>query len=179
MVNLYTPRLLLRPWRPEDAEPFAAMNADPEVMEHFPACLTQAESDALMERIRHFMTTNGWGLWAVELPGQASFIGYCGLQPVPFEAPFTPAVEIGWRLARPYWGKGFAYEAAQAVMTFGFDTLKLAEIVSFTIPANVRSWQLMERLDMTRNPADDFDHPRLPVGHPMRPHVLYRQKRIR
>lgn len=174
---LSTQRLLLRPWRAEDAAPFAALNADLEVMRHFPARLSRLESDALIERIVYHMETNGWGLWAIEAPNVAPFIGFCGLWTVSFEAPFTPAIEIGWRLARPYWHKGYAFEAAQAAMNFGFETLGLDEIVSFTIPANVRSWRLMERLGMTHNPADDFLHPRLPEGHPMRPHVLYRKTR--
>lgn len=177
MTELYTPRLLLRPWKPEDAEPFAAMNADLEVMEHFPGCLSRIESEAMIERMVHHMRTKGWGLWAIEAPGVAPLIGFCGLWTVSFEAPFTPAVEIGWRLARPYWGHGYAFEAATAAMNFGFDALNLQEIVSFTIPANIRSWRLMERIGMTHNPADDFDHPRLPEGHPMRRHVLYRKTR--
>lgn len=174
-VTLRTQRLLLRPWQDGDAVPFAALNADPAVMEYYPARLTRAESDAQMGRIMEHIITNGWGLWAVELPGIAPFIGYCGLWPVTFDAPFTTAVEIGWRLARPYWGQSYAFEAANAALTFGFGTLGLAEIVSFTIPANLRSQRLMQRLDMTRNPADDFEHPKLPPGHPMRPHVLYRK----
>ena len=175
-VTLQTQRLLLRPWQAGDAVPFAALNADPEVMEFYPALLTRAESDAQIERLAQHIITSGWGLWAVELPGVAPFIGYCGLWPVAFDAPFTPAVEISWRLARPYWGQRFAFEAAKAAMTFGFDTLKLEEIVSFTIPANVRSQRLMQRLNMTHDPADDFEHPKLPHGHPMRPHVLYRKR---
>ncbi|WP_080058518.1 GNAT family N-acetyltransferase [Spirosoma aerolatum] len=177
MVQLHTQRLLLRPWQSADAELFAAMNADSAVMEHFPACLTRAESDAMIERISNHMTTKGWGLWALEAPTLAPFIGFCGLWTVSFDAPFTPAVEIGWRLARPFWDNGYAFEAAQAALAFGLDTLGLPEIVSFTIPANVRSWRLMERLGMTHNPIDDFDHPRLPEGHPMRRHVLYRKQR--
>lgn len=174
-VTLRTQRLLLRPWQDGDAVPFAATNADPAVMEHYPARLTRAESGAQLERIAEHITTNGWGLWAVESPGIAPFMGYCGLWPVTFDAPFTPAVEISWRLARPYWGKSYAFEAANTVLTFGFGTLGLAEIVSFTIPANLRSQRLMQRLGMVRNPADDFEHPKLPPGHPMRPHVLYRK----
>lgn len=176
--SIQTPRLILRAWRSDDARPFADMNTDQEVMHHFPAHLTRAESDAMIDRIMQHFVTKGWGLWAVEIPELSSFIGYCGLQTVTFGASFTPAVEIGWRLARPYWGNGFALEAAQAAMNFGFSTLKLDEIVSFTIPANVRSWRLMERLGMTHNPADDFEHPKLPEGHPMRHHMLYRKENI-
>ena len=116
----------------------------------------------------------GWGVWAIELPEVAPFIGYCGLKNVPFSAPFTPAVEICWRLARPYWGKGYAYEAATVAMNVGFNELGLAELVSFTIPANARSKRLMQRIGMSRDQAGDFEHPLLPEGHPMRPHVLYR-----
>lgn len=174
-VALRTQRLLLRPWQDGDAVPFAVLNADPAVMEHYPARLTRAESDAQLERIAEHITTNAWGLWAVELLGVAPFVGYCGLWPVAFDAPFTPAIEIGWRLARPYWGQRYAVEAANTVLTFGFGTLGLAEIVSFTIPANLRSQRLMQRLGMVRNPADDFEHPKLPPEHPMRPHVLYRK----
>lgn len=175
--SLQTQRLLLRSWQEHDAEPFAAMNADPDVMQHYPACLTRTESDAQMTRFAEHLNTHGWGLWAVEIPNVTPFIGYCGLLPVTFDAPFTPAVEIGWRLARPYWGQRYAFEAASACMAFGFDTLALDEIVSFTIPANARSWRLMERLGMIRNPADDFEHPNLPRGHPMRRHRLYRKNR--
>ena len=174
-VTLRTQQLLLRPWQESDALPFATLNADPVVMEHYPAQLTRAESDAQMERLAGHITSNGWGLWAVTLPGTAPFIGYCGLWPVMFDAPFTPAVEIGWRFAWPYWGKGYAFEAAQAAMAFGFGTLALDEIVSFKIPANFRSQRLMQRLNMAHNPADDFEHPTLPQGHPMRLHVLYRK----
>lgn len=153
------------------------MNADPDVMQHFPACLNRAESDALIERINRHFSATGWGLWALEMPEIASFIGFCGLQTVSFNAHFTPAVEIGWRLARPYWGQGYAFEAAQAALAFGFDVLQLPEIVSFTIPANTRSWQLMQRLKMTHNLADDFEHPGLPQRHSMRYHLLYRKRK--
>lgn len=174
--TISTKRLILRAWRANDAAPFAALNADPEVMQHFPALLTRAESDAMIDRIVQHFATNGWGLWAIEMPDVVPFIGFCGLQRVSFDTPFTPAVEIGWRLARPYWGSGYAFEAAQAAINVGFASLTLAEIVSFTIPANVRSWQLMQRLGMTHNPADDFEHPKLPEGHPMRHHMLYRKR---
>jgi RimJ/RimL family protein N-acetyltransferase len=121
--------------------------------------------------------TSGYGLWAVEAPGEAEFIGYVGLALATFEARFTPAVEVGWRLARDYWGRGFATEAARAAVADGFDRVGLEEIVSFTVPANERSWRVMDRLGMTHDPADDFDHPRLPVGHHLRRHVLYRLRR--
>lgn len=171
---LTTHRLLLRTWRPEDAESFARLNADPFVMEHFPAPLTRSESDSLMQRINAHFNTHGWGLWAIEVPGTVPFIGFCGLLQVSFDAHFTPAIEIGWRLARPYWGQGYAFEAARAAMSCGFQTLNLPEIVSFTTPTNIRSWQLMQRLGMSRHPDDDFEHPLLPISHPLRLHHLYR-----
>ena len=172
--SLRTTRLLLRPWRDEDHEPFAAMNADPEVMEHFPARLTPAESAAMVERIHAGFRAHGYGLWALEVADSGEFIGYTGLQPVSFEAHFTPAVEIGWRLARPAWGYGYATEAARAALAFGFDQAGLREVVSFTTPTNLRSQAVMRRIGMTNDPADDFDHPRLPAGHRLRWHTLYR-----
>jgi|SRR5579864_491853 len=175
--SLRTERLLLRRWRPADREPFAGLNADPEVMEHFPSVLERAESDAFADRIEAAFESLGYGLWAVEVPGDAEFIGYTGLALHTFEARFTPAVEIGWRLARGYWGRGYATEAARAAVADGFARAGLDEIVSFTSPLNRRSVRVMERLCMTRDPADDFDHPRVPVGHPLRRHVLYRLRR--
>lgn len=175
--EIRTPRLILRRWRPEDLEPFAALNADPVVMEHFPSTLSREESDAFARRIEDHFDRYGFGLWALEIPGVAPFAGFVGLSVPGFEAHFTPCVEIGWRLAAGSWGKGYATEAARAVLAFGFERLSLAEIVSFTAPANERSRRVMERIGMTRNPADDFDHPRLPEGHPLRRHVLYRVAR--
>ncbi len=176
--TLQTPRLLLRPWRDEDLAPFAAMNADPRVMEFFPKPLDRAESDAAVARIREHFARHGFGLWAVEVPGVAGFIGFVGLVMQRFEAHFTPCVEIGWRLAVEHWGRGYATEAARAALDFGFANLDFDEIVSFTTPANVRSRAVMERIGMTRSPEDDFDHPVLPEGHPLRRHVLYRAKRL-
>jgi ribosomal-protein-alanine N-acetyltransferase len=169
--------LLLRGWREDDRAPFAALNADPEVMQHFPATLSRAESDALVDRIDAMFAEHGFGLWAVEVRASGEFIGFVGLAAWDFEAHFTPAVEVGWRLARSSWGHGYATEAAREAVTFGFDEAGLDEIVSFTSPGNTRSRAVMERLGMTRDPADDFDHPRLPVGHPLRRHVLYRLPR--
>jgi RimJ/RimL family protein N-acetyltransferase len=146
-------------------------------MEFFSSVLNREESDALADRIEAGFSSLGYGIWAVELPGEADFIGYVGLALQGFEAHFTPAVEVGWRLARNYWGRGFASEAARAAITDGFDRVALDEIVSFTVPANVRSTRVMERLGMTHDPADDFDHPRFPVGHRLRRHVLYRLRR--
>ena len=177
--TLTTPRLLLRQWRDEDAEPFAAMSADPEVMRFFPKLLTPEESDGLMENQGLLLELRGWGLWAVEVVGGAPFVGFVGLAEPQFEARFTPCVEVGWRLAREHWGHGYATEAARAAVAFGFDELALDEIVALTTPANVRSRRVMEKLGMTRAPADDFEHPLVPVGHQIRPHVLYRLSRAR
>jgi ribosomal-protein-alanine N-acetyltransferase len=173
-MQLATERLLLRAWCSEDLEPFAALNADPRVMEFFPSVLPRGESDALADRIARHLDEHGWGLWAVEFSGIAPFAGYLGLAVPRFEAHFTPCVEIGWRLAHQHWGQGYAIEGARAVLSFGFETLRLSEIVSFTVPANLRSRRVMERLGMTRDPADDFDHPGVPLEHPLRRHVLYR-----
>ncbi len=174
MTSLVTERLVLRPWRPADRAPFAALNADPAVMEHFPAPLTGEESDAMIARAEAHLDQHGFGPWAVEVRGGAPVIGFVGLVVPRFTAHFTPCVEIGWRLARAHWGHGYATEAARAALAFGFGTVGLAEIVSFTVPANVRSIAVMERLGMTRDPAGDFEHPNLPEGHPLRRHVLYR-----
>jgi RimJ/RimL family protein N-acetyltransferase len=176
-LELATARTRLRRWRPEDREPFAALNADPEVMRHYPAVLSRAESDDLAGRIEEHFAHHGFGLWALELPGVAPFAGCVGLSVPRFEAAFTPCVEIGWRLARAYWGHGYVTEAASAALTFGFEPLGLPEIVSFTVPDNIRSRRVMERIGMTHDPGDDFDHPLLPEGHPLRAHVLYRKSR--
>jgi RimJ/RimL family protein N-acetyltransferase len=169
-----TGRLILRPWRDEDLPAFAAMNADPKVMEFFPKPLDCAESDAAAARIRDHFARRGFGLWAVEVPGIADFIGFVGLSVPTFETHFTPCVEIGWRLAYEHWGRGFATEAARAALDFGFRHLALDEIVSFAVTANLRSRRVMERIGMTHSPTDDFDHPALSEGHPLRRHVLYR-----
>lgn len=175
--RLQTERLLLRDWRDEDLPAFAALNADPAVMEHFPKVLERAESDELARKIRASLATSRFGWWALEVPGVTPFAGFVGLFSPTFEAHFTPAVEIGWRLARTAWGHGFATEAARAALAYGFDVLGLAEIVSMTVPANTRSRHVMEKLGMTRALEDDFDHPRVPEGHPLRRHVLYRLRR--
>lgn len=174
-----TDRLLLRQWQDEDLPLFAALNADQEVMRHFPAPLSTEESDALAGRIRLSLEEDGWGLWAVEVRRgpRTGFAGFTGLAAPRFEAHFTPAVEVGWRLARWAWGFGYATEAARAALRVGFDELHLDEIVSFTATGNERSRSVMRRLGMTHRPADDFDHPALPVGHPLRRHVLYRLPR--
>ena len=175
-TSLRTDRLLLRRWRPEDRAPFAALNADPEVMEHFPARLTRAESDAFVDRIEAGFAEHGFGLWAVEVQATGEFIGFTGLAVPSFEAPFTPAVEIGWRLARPAWGHGYASEAAGRALDAAFTTYGLAEVVSFTSVTNVRSQAVMRRIGMTHDPADDFGHPRLPPDHRLHRHVLWRIK---
>jgi RimJ/RimL family protein N-acetyltransferase len=174
--SLKTPRLILRQWRDADLAPFAALNASPAVMRFMSRALDREASDALARRIHAQIDETGYGLFAVEAPGVAPFIGFTGLSVPPFEAHFTPCIEIGWRLARAFWGFGYATEAATAVLAFAFDTLRLPEIVSFTTAGNQRSRAVMERLGMTRDPADDFDHPALPEDHPLRPHVLYRSK---
>ncbi|HET7029272.1 MAG TPA: GNAT family N-acetyltransferase [Candidatus Limnocylindrales bacterium] len=177
--RIRTERLLLREWRESDREPFAAMNADPEVMRFMSRALDRPDSEAMIERIEAHWAADGYGLWAVERADDGSFIGFVGLAAPAFEASFTPCLEVGWRLARSAWGHGFATEAARAALRFGFDTLDLAEIVSFTTVANLRSRAVMERVGMTRDPADDFDHPNLPADHPIRRHVLYRLSRER
>lgn len=172
-----TPRLLLRPWRDEDLAPFAALNADPVVMAHFPATLSREESDAVAARIRRGFEERGWGLWAVAVPGEVDFAGFVGLSVPAFSAHFTPCVEIGWRLARAFQGRGIATEAARAALRYGFEAVGLQEIVSFTATVNEPSRRVMEKLGMRRDPAEDFDHPVLPEGHRLRRHVLYRLPR--
>jgi RimJ/RimL family protein N-acetyltransferase len=175
--TIRTARLILRRWRDADLAPFAELNADPEVMAHMPTMYDRQTSDAIVARYRAHFDEHGFGLWALEVPGVSDFIGYTGLLVPRFTAHFTPCVEVGWRLARSAWGHGYATEAAQAAIALGFETFGLREIVSFTVPANRRSRAVMERLGMTRNPADDFDHPALPPGDRLRPHVLYRLSR--
>ncbi|MCC7078928.1 MAG: GNAT family N-acetyltransferase [Acidimicrobiia bacterium] len=172
-----TARLVLRRWREDDLEPFAALNADPEVTRFLPAPLDRAASDALARRADALFDEVGYGLWAIEVPGVAAFVGFTGLNPVSFEASFTPAVEVGWRLTRGHWGKGYATEAARVALDHGFREVGMDEIVSFTTPGNTRSQQVMRRIGLRRDPHGDFDHPRLPAGDPLRPHVLYRGAR--
>lgn len=174
MTTLRTPRLLLRPWRDKDLAPFAALNADPEVRRWFAGTLTREDSDAQATRLQEHIATHGFGFWAVEAPGTAPFIGFVGLQHVTFAAPFAPAVEIGWRLARAHWGMGYATEAARAALAHAFGPLGLPEVVSFAVPGNLASRRVMERIGMTHDPEGDFDHPVLREGHPLRRHALYR-----
>jgi RimJ/RimL family protein N-acetyltransferase len=177
MATLTTERLVLRRWQPADRPVFAQMNADSRVMEFFPSALSRPESDLLVERIESQFRQNGFGLCAAELRRDRSFIGYIGLAVPAFEAAFMPCVEIGWRLAAEYWGQGFATEGAREVMRYAFEEMGLDALVSFTVPANVRSRRVMTKLAMTHDPAEDFDHPNLPEGNPLRRHVLYRLRR--
>jgi RimJ/RimL family protein N-acetyltransferase len=176
-IALRTPRLLLRQWRDDDYEPFAAMSADPEVMELLLGPYDRAKSDFWVDWARNYWREHDHGQFVIELPGEASFVGIVGLNRIAFDAHFTPAVEADWRLMRRYWGRGIAYEAARAVIEDGFCRLRLGEIVAITTPANRRSWRLMERLGMVRDIVGDFDHPRVPVGHRLVRHVLYRLRR--
>lgn len=174
MTDLTTPRLWLRQWRASDREPFARLNADPVVMEFMAGCLRRTDSDAFVRKATAEIAHQGWGLWAVESRASAAFIGFVGLRPPSFEAHFTPCVEIGWRLERTSWGKGFATEAGLECLRFAFEALALPEVVSFTVPANLRSRAVMERLGMTQVVDGDFDHPRMPAERRLRRHVLYR-----
>lgn len=173
-MELRTERLVLRRFDDADRAPFAAMNADPRVMEHFVAPLRPAESDAFLDRIESRFSEVGYSLWAVEVIGGPGFVGFTGLWDATFDAPFTPAVEVGWRLAAHAWGNGYATEAAIAAIDDGFTRVGLEEILSFTAARNQRSRALMERLGLQHAPGHDFDHPACPEGHPVRPHVLYR-----
>jgi 3-dehydroquinate dehydratase/shikimate dehydrogenase len=172
--TITTERLILRPWREEDLDSLARLNADSRVMEFFLNSLTREESAARMEVYTQHIQDHGWGLWAVSVPNISDFIGWIGLWPIGFEAHFTPAIEVGWRLLPEFWGQGYATEGARAALEYGFETLKLDEIVSITVPANLRSRRVMEKLGMHRNSKDDFDYPKIPEGHPLRRHVLYR-----
>jgi RimJ/RimL family protein N-acetyltransferase len=174
MHELRTERLYLRTWEPSDRTPFAAMNADPRVMEHFEAPLTADGTDALIQRIERQFEADGFGLWAVDIPGVTPFAGFIGLYRPNFDAHFTPCVEVGWRLAAEFWGRGYATEGAREAIRFGFETVGLDEIVSITVPGNQRSRRVMEKLGMTCTREDDFDHPRVSEGSPLRRHVLYR-----
>lgn len=181
MDELVTPQLVLRRWRQADRESFAALNADPVAMEHMPAVLDRAQSDALVDRIEKHFEEHGFGLWVVDVVqgDERGFAGCVGLLRVAFDAPFAPAVEVGWRLLPSTWGRGYATEAAREACRFGFEGLGLEEIVSFTVPANVRSRAVMERLGMVHDVEGGFEHPRIPEGHRLRAHVLYRLSRER
>ena len=176
-VDMTTERLLLRRWRETDREPWAELCADPEVMRHFPAPLTREQSDGMFARVDAHFDEHGYGLWAVERRAEGDFIGFVGLHHLPYDAHFTPAVEVGWRLARHAWGRGYAPEAARAAVDHGFGTVGLEEIVSVTVPANTPSRRVMEKLGMTHDVDGDFLHPNLDDGHPLQHHVLYRLRR--
>ena len=167
-----TPRLILRPWRESDFAPFAELNAGPFVMRYMRGVLTREESDAYIQRIQQHLADHGFCKWAVEAPGVAPFIGAVGLSHVRFEASFTPAIEVAWRLNRPFWGQGYATEAAGAAIKDGFTRIGLQEIVALTRPANIPSQRVMERLGMQR--SIEFDHPLLPKDSPLSRHILYR-----
>lgn len=171
-VTLESERLRLRPWRAEDRPPFAALNADPEVMEWFPFRLDAAQSDMLVDAIEQRIADNGWGMWAVEVVGGAGFIGFVGLNDASNQVGYA-AIEVGWRLAREHWGHGYAPEAALASLAFAFDVLALEEIVAFTATGNVKSRRVMQKIGMTHDPDRDFDHPRIPPDSPLLRHVLY------
>ncbi len=172
--ELETERLLLRRWQDHDRAPFAAMNRDPDVVEFLTGPLTREQSDEIIGRVEAHFDKRGFGLWAVEVRGTAECVGFVGLWTPDFEAHFTPAIEAGWRLARPAWGHGYASEAARAALRFGFEDIGLDEVVSFTVPMNTRSRSVMERIGLHHDPTDDFDHPRFSEGHRLRRHVLYR-----
>ena len=174
---LNTDRLILRPWQTQDREPFAVINRDPAVMQFMPAPLSAEESDAFVDRIEAHFNQHGFGLWAAQLRNPDQFIGYVGLAVPGFQAAFMPAVEIGWRLASDFWHRGLATEGARAVVDHAFNVLELPALVSFTVPANLPSRRVMEKIGMIHNPSEDFDHPLLPYGHPLRHHVLYRLNR--
>jgi len=175
--TITTARLVLRRWRDDDREPFAAMNADPEVMRYFPRPLNRDESDRLIDRIEARFDAEGIGQWAIEDREDGRFLGFTGLASAAFAAPFTPAVEVGWRLARFAWGRGYATEAGRAALHFGFEVRELESILSWTSVLNLRSIAVMARLGMRHDPAEDFDHPLVAPGDPLRRHVLYRLDR--
>ena len=175
--SLQTDRLILRPWRDEDIEAWVDLCADERVMEFFPSTVERSESVRTALRLRERLDRDGYGWWVVQRRSDPKFIGAIALQEVPFEAAFTPALEIGWRMSVAAWGKGYATEGARAALQFAFEQLEWDEVVAMTSTLNGRSRRVMERLGMTRDPRDDFENPRIEPGHPLRPHVLYRLKR--
>jgi 3-dehydroquinate dehydratase/shikimate dehydrogenase len=176
-TTIKTKRLVLRPWKKEDLEPLSRLNANPQTMEFLVNPLTPEESIVRLDLYTQHLNNHGWGLWAVSAPGVSDFMGWIGLWPISFDAHFTPAIEVGWRLLPEFWGQGYATEGAKASLQYGFDTLHLDEIVSITVPSNIRSKRVMEKLGMHTEPKDDFDHPKVPEGHSLRKHVLYRLER--
>ena len=175
--SIQTKRLLLRLWKKKDLESFVELNKDPRVMEYYPSIKSYEESLEEYKRIIEEFKKEGFGFWAVSIIGGADFIGFIGLNRVKFVAHFTPAIEIGWRLTPDYWGKGYATEGAIACLKYGFETLRLDEIVSFATLKNSRSIAVMKRIGMLSDPKDDFDHPKLAEDHHLRRHVLYRLKK--
>lgn len=173
MNELETDRLKLRQWLPSDYAAFAELNADPEVMEYFPNTLSLTESNAFAKKIETIISNQAWGFWAVELKSTKSFIGFVGLHQANPELPFSPSVEIGWRLSKKYWNNGYATEAARTALKFAFEILNLNEVVSFTSLKNKRSEAVMQRLNMI-NTNQNFQHPKVPIGHQLREHVLYK-----
>lgn len=173
-ATIRTSRLLLRPWREEDLEPLVVMSNDAKVMEYFPSFQSREDCEAMLERMRSHHAVHGFGYWAVEIPGVTSFAGFLGLAVPRFDAHFTPCVEIGWRLIAEYWGEGYATEGANAALKYGFESAGLPEIVSMTAVNNIRSQRVMQKLGMSCNRDEDFDHPLVPVGHRLQRHVLYR-----
>ena len=172
-----TDRLILRRWRDADRKPFAAMNADPEVMRYFPSTLTADQSNLMVDRIEAGFETAGWGLFAVEVKGAQAFIGFVGLMEINPKVPCAPGVEIGWRLDKAAWGHGYASEAARACLDLAFTTVGLAQVLSFTAVPNLSSQAVMQRIGMIREPTLDFDHPLVPEGDRLRSHVVYRARR--
>jgi len=177
MMTLKTERLILREWNEADREPFAQMNADSRVMEYLGETMSRQQSDAVADRIEAHFKAHGFGLCAADLAESGEFIGFIGLAVPTFEAAFTPCVEIGWRLAAEYWGAGLATEGAREIVRYAFEELGLAELVSLTAIGNERSRRVMAKLGMTHDAAENFDHPRIPAGDPLRRHVLYRLTR--
>lgn len=175
-ATLQGARVTLRQWEERDRARFAQLNADPVAMEFFPSTLRRAESDAMIDRMQAAIEQRGWGLWCLEIDGRCA--GFTGLNVPTFDAPFMPAIEIGWRMLPEYWGRGLASEAARLALAYGFDVLQATEIVAFTATSNRRSRAVMERLGMRRDAAGDFDHPRIAAGHPLRRHILYRVRRL-
>ncbi|SUW63874.1 Acetyltransferase (GNAT) family [Buttiauxella agrestis] len=171
-MEYHTERLILRRWKQSDREPFAALNANPEVMRYFPSTRTREESDKMVNAVEQIIAEKGWGLWAVEEKSSGEFIGFVGLNIPGYELPFSPVIEIGWRLDKPFWGKGYAPEAAIKALEIGFEQFGMTEIVAFTALENLPSQRVMEKIGMTR--CEEFDHPMLAEHHPLRRHILYR-----
>lgn len=176
MNILDSERLVIHPWQDTDLPVFEAMNADPKVMAHMPNLMSKEDVAAMVMRIKAHFDEHGYGLFSLERKDNGEYIGYTGLCHVPFEADFTPAVEVGWRLLHEAWGHGYVTEAASRILSYAFEDLQLDEVVSFTVQDNTRSWAVMERIGMIRDHDGDFMHPRLPVDHPLAPHILYRKR---